>query len=413
VTRGAPLDQEQYFLQAFPESMQAQVDVLVPVYNGAATVRDAIESLRAQTMPHLRIIVVDDGSTDNTAAILASLARRDPRIHVVKQANAGGVHARNVALRLCSAEFVACLDADDIAFPDRLERQIAYMRHHPECVAMGGAVEHIDESGGPRPGLPQPGPPSAADARKVPVLEPYIVHSTLMARRADVEAVGGYRHVPYSEDSDLFWRLSERGKLVNLPNLFSKYRLHDASASGSLINGRVMAIGTQLGALSYLRRRAGRHDLTFTSELLGDLKAAVTLDKMVTCASKQLDQKEADHLRLGAGVTLMEFARYRDYELDVGDCALIRAALPCAQQSAIEKRKEVAWYVTETAARLLRKGRLAEAFALTPPKHYPIAIARLLLQYKSRASLNTQLMPCAGIYDQVHAALFACPCLLP
>ena len=188
------------------------------------------------------------------------------------------------------------------------------------------------------------------------------IPSILMARRADVEAVGGYRHVPYSEDSDLCWRLSERGKLVNLPNLFSKYRLHDASASGSLINGRVMAIGTQLGALSYLRRRAGRHDLTFTSELLGDLKAAVTLEKMVTCASKQLDEKEADHLRLGAGATLMEFARYRPYELDVGDCTFIHAALPYAQRLAIEKRKEVAWYVTETAARLLRKGRLAECF---------------------------------------------------
>ena len=75
----------------------------------------------------------------------------------------------------------------------------------------------------------------------------------------------------------------------------------------------------------------------------------------------------------------MELARYRPFEPDIGDCRFIRAALPFAAALTAQNQKEAAWYVTVTAARLVRKGMLAEAFALTPPKHYPIAAARTLL----------------------------------
>lgn len=357
----------------------ARVDVIMPAYNAAATIREAVESLLRQTLRDVRIVVIDDGSTDSTSAVLQQITQRDARVHVVTQPNKGIVEARNRGLTECTAEYVACLDADDTAFPERLERQLAYLVKHPQCVGVGGAVAHIDEAGSPLSGLPQPGSPSEADATKAPAMEPYIINSTFMGRRADLAAIGGYRHIPNSEDSDLFWRLAERGELVNLPEVFGKYRVHTSSASSSLVSGRVMAIGSQLGALSALRRRAKRADLNFTFEMLAQLKARETLSGMVALVEPALDADEVRHLRLAAGVKLLEMARYRPYEPDVSDCSFIRDALRYSIDLTSANRREIGWYVTVTAARLLKKGRWREAVALTPPIHYPIAAARLFL----------------------------------
>jgi glycosyltransferase involved in cell wall biosynthesis len=357
----------------------ALIDVLIPAYNAAATLREAVDSIRAQTVSDVRIIVVDDGSTDETPSILAALAKEEPRLHIVTQSNRGIVEARNAALRHCESEFIACLDADDIAFPGRFARQIDYLRSHPDCVAVGGAVEHMDEHGASLRGLPQSGDPANADPSKAPALEPYIVHSTLMARRAAVEAAGGYRHVPNSEDSDLFWRLGERGTLVNLPEPLARYRVHTASASSSIVSGRVMAVGSQLGAISAQRRRAGREDLIFRFEMLAELKAARTLEAMAAAASQGLDAAESGRLRIAAGAKLMEMARYRPYELELSDCSFIREALPHAKLLTRQNQREVTWYITVTAARLMRKRLWREAVMLTPPQDYPIAGARALM----------------------------------
>ncbi|HRP11412.1 MAG TPA: hypothetical protein PLK37_10290, partial [Terricaulis sp.] len=203
-------------------------------------------------------------------------------------------------------------------------------------------------------------------------------HSTLMARRADVVGVGGYRHVPNSEDSDLFWRLQERGALVNLPDTLSKYRVHISSISSDLRNGRVMAMGSQLGALSALRRRAGKADMEFPRALHEAMKQAPTLEAMAEIASEGLESAEAQHLRIATACKLMELARYRPFEPDRGDCAFIRAALPFAAALTPQNQKEVDWYATVTAARLARKAMLAEAFALTPPRLYAMAGARMV-----------------------------------
>jgi GT2 family glycosyltransferase len=360
------------------------VDVLMPVFNAAATVRKAVDSIRAQTLTNLRIIVVDDGSTDGSSAILSALAREDDRVRVVTTPNNGIVEARNEALRHATAEYIASLDADDLALPLRLECQLAYLTQHPDCVALGTSVEHIDENGAPLFGLGQPVSPLDADASKAPAGEPYIVQSTLMARRAVIEEIGGYRHVPNSEDSDLFWRLAERGTLVILPERLVRYRVHTSSTSSSIANGRLMAIGSQLGALSALRRRAGRTDLEFPRTLFDAMKAAVTMNAMYAAAARIVDAEEAQHLAISSATKLMELARYRPYEPDAADCAFIRAALPFAARLTPQNRKEVDWYLTVTAARLVRKGMLREAWTLAPPRTYPIVATRVLLPGRSR-----------------------------
>lgn len=356
----------------------AVVDVLMPAFNAAETIREAIDSLRQQTLKDIRIIVVNDGSTDETPAILADLAAQDARVVVVTKPNGGIVEARNDALNHAQAEFIACLDSDDIAYPDRLERTLAYLNAHPECVAVGGAVEHVDRHGAVLLGLPQPGDPAAADPAAAPAGEPYIIQSTLMARRADVVAVGGYRHVPNSEDSDLFWRLGERGTLVKLPEKLSKYRVHE-SISSSLHSGRIMAMGSQLGALSTLRRRAGRPDLTFSLGLHEALKRAASFEEMVAVSSRDLDEAEIGHLRIATACKFMELARYRPFEPSLPDAKFIRAALPFAAALTPHNQNVVNWYVTVTAARLIRKGMINEALALTPPQLYPVAVARTLI----------------------------------
>jgi glycosyltransferase involved in cell wall biosynthesis len=358
----------------------ATIDVLIPAYNAAATLREAIGSLQAQTFSDIRIVIVDDGSTDATPEILADLAKQDERILVLRKPNGGIVEALNYGLRLCDSEFLARFDADDFCFPGRLEIQLAWLRQHPACVAVGCAVEHMDEHGRSLSSLPQPGSPAKADAFSAPAREPYIVHPFLMARRVIVAGVGGYRHVPLSEDSDLYWRLQEKGELVNLPDVLGRYRVHTASLSSSIVNGRVMAAASQLGALSARRRRAGKPDIEFEKGLHGKLKAAETLKAMCAIIERGLDADEAEYLRIAAAAKLMELAGYRPYELDASDCAFVRAALPLARRLPVANQKAVMWHVTTTAARLIRKGRLAEAFALTPPKAYPKTAARVLVK---------------------------------
>src|ERR1700754_2149317 len=128
---------------------EASVDVLIPVYNGVRYVRCAVESMQMQTVSDIRIHIVDDGSTDGTAEVLAEMAAQDPRLRIHSKPNGGIVDALNTGLGFCTAEFVARHDADAIAYPDRLERQIAYLRANPDCVAVSSATRHIDQEGKP------------------------------------------------------------------------------------------------------------------------------------------------------------------------------------------------------------------------------------------------------------------------
>src|SRR5690349_10856990 len=109
----------------------ARIDVLIPVYNGARTVASAVRSMQTQTLRDIRIHVVDDGSTDDTPQILRALADADDRIVVHTQPNGGIVDALNAGLARCTAPFVARHDADDLAYPQRLQRQLDYLLEHP------------------------------------------------------------------------------------------------------------------------------------------------------------------------------------------------------------------------------------------------------------------------------------------
>lgn len=356
------------------------IDILIPVYNNAPTIEAALASMAAQTIADIRIVVVDDGSTDETPALLARFAVRDPRVEVLRKPNGGIVEALNHGLSQCTAEFIARFDGDDIAYPHRLAAELAFLTVNPAYVAVGCDVDHIDEKGAPISGLPRPGSPEGADPRWFPAREPYLVHPFVMMRRAPLVEVGGYRPSPNSEDSDLYWRLEERGRLHNLDERLGQYRVHASSiSSASVLNGRVMAVGSQMSALSATRRREGRPELSFRRSDAADLKAAGTLEAMMSLVAGRLEAAELKHLRLAAGIKLLELAHYRPYEIEPPDAAFIRAALAGLDLATPDNRGHIRWHITQTAARLIRKGKPGIAFALAPPAYLPRIAARTLL----------------------------------
>jgi GT2 family glycosyltransferase len=365
------------------------VDVLLPVFNGATTITEAIESLQRQTFTRFGVIVVDDGSTDRTPEVLSALAARDSRITVLTQPNGGTVDALNAGLRLCQAEFIARQDADDISDPFRLEMELDYFRSHSDCVAVSGAVKHIDEQGrflGTLQTFPQP---DCADPYRAPSREPYLMHPFLMVRRADLQAIGGYRYVYYSEDTDLCWRLQERGAMQNLDMPLGEYRVHTRSiSSASVINGRIMALSSQLAGLSALRRRTGRTDLQFPKEAIREYRNAQTLSKLWEIGKRQLDDDEAGYLRIALASKLLELTAYRPYELEFSDCQFIRGALAELSRLPHPNRKDLSRLYARAAARLLIDGRLRKMAALTPPRLYLPTILRAVSRLLPASASN-------------------------
>jgi glycosyltransferase involved in cell wall biosynthesis len=363
--------------------MKQLVDVVIPVFNGAGTVQSAIESIQRQTYKEIRVIVVDDGSTDETPRILRETAAADVRVQIIAQTNSGIVDALNLGLANCEAEFVARHDADDLAAPDRFEKQVAYLQANPDCVAVSGAHRYLDDEGLFH-GLISPrfNPPEAADPLWIPAREPYLLHPFLMSRRLNLQILGGYRHVVHAEDSDLYWRMQEIGRLHNLEDVLGDYRLLTSSVSArSIINGRHMAFSSQLAAISALRRRSGNQDITFTKEKALRVRGAEKLSDIFALGCEDLSREEVDHLEIAVAAKLLELSSWRPYELDLHDCQFIHSAMSKhANRASPPNRRILSRACAGTAARLLHEGLIREAVALMPPTLYPVAIGRLALR---------------------------------
>lgn len=359
-------------------------DVIMPAFNAAATLGEAISSVLEQTAPDLRVIVIDDGSTDGTAQVARVFAARDERVTLVSQPNGGIVAALNAGLARCTADFVARLDADDLSAPDRHARQLRHLAENPGTVAVSGAHREIRADGSATGRINRPGNPDVFDPEWAPAKEPQLTQPFFMVRRAALVAVGGYRPLAVSEDTDLYWRLAGRGRLDNLDAVLGSYRMHAGSiSSASVQNGRLMALNSQLAALSARRRRDGRDDLCFAADHAVAWRAAGSLDAMIRLAATDLalDPGEIAWLGIATAAKLMELAGYRPYEIETADCMFIgrtlnalvlrtSATLPAGNEAYLNKIRAA------TAARLLRLGRLRDAALLAPPSLWPQVVAR-------------------------------------
>lgn len=195
------------------------VSTLLPCYNAAATLPEALASLRTQTWRDFEVIAVDDGSTDATADLLNAAARADSRYTILTQPHAGIIPALNLGLSACRAPFIARMDADDITHPTRLEKQKAWLDQHSHTALVGCLVEGFPPGMSPRdpPGEIQSGfqrylawmnslQTHAEICREIFVESPF-AHPGVMFRKAWVEKVGGYQDHGWAEDYDLWLRL--------------------------------------------------------------------------------------------------------------------------------------------------------------------------------------------------------------
>jgi glycosyltransferase involved in cell wall biosynthesis len=205
------------------------VSVLMSAYNAQRYLDEAVSSILDQTFRDFEFIIIDDGSTDGSLAILKRFEALDPRIRLISRPNTGYCRALNEALSLARGKYVARMDADDICSSDRFEKQIRFLEEHPEVVVVGAAVEIIDGDG--RLLLRTPKPTTDEEIQNAALSgHCLIVHSLAIIRREAMQAVGGYDESVYpSEDLDLWLRIGELGLLANLPDFLGKYRLHTSS----------------------------------------------------------------------------------------------------------------------------------------------------------------------------------------
>lgn len=350
------------------------VDVLMPIYNAARTVETALRSITHQTLRELRVLAVDDGSTDGTSTIVERMAAADPRIVVVTTANGGVVDALNTALAASSAPYVARHDADDIAFADRLERQLAFLDANPAVVAVGCNAHHVDGDGRRTGRVTEFRAEVEGDPDYVPSVEPYLLHPFLLARRPAMVEVGGYRHAFHSEDTDLYWRLSGHGALANLTEALGEYRLHaDSVSSRSVLNGRIAAVSAQLAALSERRRRSGKPDFDFPRASLARYHAAVDLQPIIAIAAEPLTDDERAYLEVSTAAKLVELSAYRPYRLTTDDRRTIRRLIRKHYRSLDEfNRRQLIFRLVLAKGPLLRNPR--ERLSLVPWDLMPAAL---------------------------------------
>jgi glycosyltransferase involved in cell wall biosynthesis len=208
------------------------------VRNGAPWVRDAVRSVLEQTAADLELIVIDDGSIDATPALLAAV--HDPRLRVERAPPRGLTASLNHSLTLARAPLVARLDADDVALPDRLARQRAFLDTRPDVGLLGTGAREVDGSGR-EVALVTPPAEDAAIRRALIRRNPF-VHSSVMMRRRVVEAAGGYdARLPVAQDYDLWMRMSRTTRLANLPEPLVVRRLLPTRVSAARDDERLGA----------------------------------------------------------------------------------------------------------------------------------------------------------------------------
>lgn len=206
------------------------LSILLPAYNAERYLEPAIRSMLEQTFCDWEMICINDGSHDATGRMLDEFAAGDARVRVIHQDNQGLIETLNRGISLAQAPLIARMDADDIAMPDRLEKQLAFLSQHPHHVVVGGAILKIDTDSD-RLGVDRL-PTDHSDIESALLQRRTgLFHPTVLYRKAAVQAVGGYRpeHVAV-EDHDLWLRLAQVGRLGNVDDVLLCYRLHSGSA---------------------------------------------------------------------------------------------------------------------------------------------------------------------------------------
>jgi len=236
------------------------VAVIIPTFNQARFLAEAIASVLTQTRAADEIIVVDDGSTDDPAKVVAKF----PTVRLVRQGNRGLSAARNRGLQACTGSHVVFLDADDRLLPTALQTGLDFARMRPDCAFVYGAHRRISENGNPF-GLNDYGP-VGDDAHLAFSYRNLVgVPSSIMFRRDCLLAVGGFDEtLRRLEDHDIYLRMAQRYPIASHPNIVSEYRKHRQNLSGNsveqlrvaleVLDRHAVRVGSDQRILAALRR---------------------------------------------------------------------------------------------------------------------------------------------------------------
>jgi GT2 family glycosyltransferase len=251
----------------------------MPAYNSDRYVQEALHSLTSQTYEAIEVIVVYGGSSDGTQNIVERAAAADSRVRLERQVHTGIVDARNLGAGLARGQYLAWLDADDVAVPHRIERQVQFMDMHPNVAALGGSMLVADQK--LRPILPVRYPTQPAQISATLPDANALAASTAMIRASAYKTVGGCRSAfrQGAEDYDPWLRLSESFQLANLPDFLSFYRIHPNQVSG--IGVERFVLPTVAAQLSFRTRRE------LLSDPYGELERFTYAHFVQTGASRQ------------------------------------------------------------------------------------------------------------------------------
>ncbi|HWE18446.1 MAG TPA: glycosyltransferase [Hyphomicrobiaceae bacterium] len=240
--------------------MHPKLSVLMPVYNGARFLAEAIESILGQTFADFEFLILDDGSDDETPAILGAYAAKDTRIRSIRRPHRGLIATLNEGLAQVRSKLVARMDADDVAHPERLERQCRHMAVAQKMWVLGTQWDLVDANGKHSP-APKRMPTAAPDVAAAMLCYNALHHPTVLMRRDPILKLGGYRPAyRHAEDYDLWLRVVEAGgRIDNLDWIGLSYRVIGVQKDWQDIVGQV---GADLARATHALRRAGDDDPT-------------------------------------------------------------------------------------------------------------------------------------------------------
>jgi glycosyltransferase involved in cell wall biosynthesis len=213
-----------------------QISVLMPVYNGERFLREAIDSVLSQSFTLFELILLNDGSTDESENII--LSYKDERIVYVKnERNLGLIAILNKGIELCKGKYIARMDADDISLPDRFKRQIEFMESNPNCAVLGTNYINFSDSFE----VKLVGPETSDEIKTHLLFSCCVCHPSVLIKKESLMQLDVFynKDYKYVEDYELWTRLIENSTIYNLQVPLLKYRHHTAQVSNANRIGQI------------------------------------------------------------------------------------------------------------------------------------------------------------------------------
>ena len=233
--------------------------MLTSCFNATEFIEESIESILSQSFGNFEFILIDDGSTDNTLEIIQKYAAKDKRIRVVAKENSGLPKSLNLGLSLAQGNWIARFDADDIAFPYRLERQYRFVKQHQHVILLGSGCIETDRAGRKIKRHSYPLDHQAL-IKRLERLGAFFPHSSAFFCRQPVLDLGGYNtRFLRSQDRDLWLRLGRVGMIGCLREPLIRLRKHEESVT-NVDSGRLSGIMGMAATVCHLCRKAGIPD---------------------------------------------------------------------------------------------------------------------------------------------------------